>query len=118
MSKPEFYVEGGSLRTQEPLLLKSAEEALEISIRKWEFIVQKIERDKKAFYDGGAATCGLCRFFDACFRCPVGVKAGMTAYVDHSGCFYTPYQHWVGVYGPEDKLVAAKAELEFLVSLR
>ena len=105
------------------------EEALEGSIKKWEDIVAGTGKDN------GSSNCPLCRKYQycdvddddnyqVCLGCPVAEKTG-EAYCD--GSPYTAWMEemkslgrpWTKFEADTPKLVElAKAELEFLKSLR
>ena len=89
------------------------ETALELSIQKWEFIVECIKSGQAVKSDGSSnGTCALCADFSmlGCNGCPVKEAIG------NSGCIDTPYNDW---YPPHPiSLDIAEAELEFLKGLR
>ena len=83
---------------------KSLEEAMRHSIAKWEFIASQ----KRHIEEGGAITCGLCRFYwkdMSCEKCPVA-RSG------HDACYGTPYEGY-GAYGYGNIKEAAR-EVAFL----
>jgi hypothetical protein len=92
-------------------------EALEGSIAKWQAIVAGTGTDK------GAADCPLCQIFiipnSSCKGCPVYEKT------KYSVCKQTPYTNqWLPtIHSPfmqvteEQRIAAAQAELDFLISL-
>ena len=69
-------------------------EALELSVAKWDTIIEALEADYEVQSDGGHATCGLCtRHFDGagCSKngiCPVIAVGGC------QNCVRTPYDTW------------------------
>lgn len=89
-------------------------DALEASIRKWEFIVAWLkEHPGQYLSDGSATTCALCRLYldDNCLNCPVFKKTGF------KWCRGTPYHDYES--GDDlDYKTAAEQEVEFLKSLR
>lgn len=89
-------------------LPKSLEEALAISIAKWESVTAFYEEFSGVLLDGGAETCGLCMaFFEVgCQGCPINSMG-------YYKCKYTPYD----LYGNDKKYKTAKAELDFLLSI-
>lgn len=86
---------------------KSARGALNLSIRKWQFIADH----PGPYSDGGGTTCGLCMLyrFD-CDKCPVGVYTGSEF------CCETPYyMHRVTcIQTPFDQEKAARLAREFV----
>lgn len=97
-------------------------EAFDISIAKWEFIVQQMRENGLVILDGGTNTCGLCMMFrewsdelgdETCGDCPVVLHTGM------DGCNETPYEDFYPHKKTvEQKIAAAEAELVFLKMLR
>jgi hypothetical protein len=86
--------------------LKSGQDPLEVSIKKWQDIV-----DGKAACQG-AEDCALCKTYqkdDGCDCCPVKAKTGL----DY--CWGTPVTSFSTYYTEAEK---NKAELNFLISLR
>jgi len=85
------------------------ENALQLSIAKWIFIVEYLESGGSLLDDGGTHTCPLCHIYhkDKCVNCPVALSG-------HPGCINTPY---VDFYNCPN-LADAQAELGFLKSLR
>ena len=82
--------------------------ALELSIRKWQFIVDNFPA---AYWDSGDDTCALCHLylFNAkCVGCPVQYAT------KESSCYCTPYDEWREV----PSLESAQNELKFLKSLQ
>ena len=102
----------------------SVEEALDISIAKWEYIVEHYyefdtDRYDGSFQDGGPDTCGLCMmfFYDRdCDGCPVMEATGKPC------CYDTPYnEHADATYEKElteETRRIARKELDFLKSLK
>ena len=96
--------------------LEKGEDALELSIKKWEDVVQGKGRGL------GASNCALCQIYlverttDFCKGCPVCEKTSYT------NCVKTPYTEYELAYEqkrPDEELIEiAKRELEFLKSLR
>ena len=93
------------------------EEAIELSIQKWESIIYLTERGFKIRADGGPSTCGLCALFyhDVhCHGCPIYEETGL------KGCVSTPHEDWeiaVGIHC-NSGLAQAREEVEFLESLK
>jgi len=124
-----FYLEDGVLQVS-PALTKDEDDPLGLSIQKWEWIVEALERGEEIAGDGGVKTCGLClvhnrRFGRDCAGCPVREKAG------ESGCRGTPHENWDRWVKAEPRpgyftdrhrakklLEYARKEVEFLRSLR
>ena len=79
--------------------LKKGEDPLELSIEKWQDIV-----DGKGS-DYGHLDCALCETHE-CSECPIG------------DCVGTPYDAYWQATSTKQRKKAAKAELEFLKSLR
>jgi len=88
--------------------LQAGEDALEISIQKWQDIV-----DEKGI-DEQADNCALCEqeHGGVCGGCPVKQKTGKT------DCRNSPYTKYCFAIKEFGKLRWAKKELEFLKSLR
>lgn len=114
-----FTLEGGIVTVDPPLREYDADLALELSIEKWQFIVDCLQEGKKVEVDGGPSTCALCTAFREqsvdCFGCPVQEKTKWT------GCKRTPYEKWEGLKFSatlEDREFYARQELEFLKGLR
>ena len=84
--------------------------ALDLSIAKWEFILEHLKTWGVIIHDGGTATCGLCFTF-RCTMCPISV-------VRDSGCDDTPHADYLSAETLEEHIAAAKAELEFLKGVR
>lgn len=93
------------------------EEALKLSIEKWEFIVNWVDTNKLYLYDGNTDTCALCSLYlrmpDACIGCPVMESTGRRF------CYGTPYVQYGSAYDKSTRkaLEAATQELKFLKSL-
>lgn len=85
------------------------ENALELSIKKWELIVKD-----KSIYEGGKFTCALCWKYNKdsskrpCQGCPVHEETGQDV------CVGTPYFTFSRTASERD----AQDELDFLKSLR
>jgi len=89
--------------------LKKGEDPLELSIEKWQDIV-----DGKGG-DDGPKNCALCEVYVWCHGCPVSEKTGS------SSCDDTPYnQYSHASHGtPKEHLkTLAKKEVKFLKSLK
>ena len=105
---PEFFVQESAVRTKEPLRPESAEEALEMSIVKWQTIVEYMKKHNSIPLCGKGETCSLCQTAVSCRGCPVYEKTEVKQ------CLGTPYDDWTGASDFEAALAAAEAELEFL----
>ena len=86
-------------------------DALELSIKKWEFIEQYMTINPSRHVINNEESCGLCMLYStgistSCIDCPVYKKTG------HTGCRGTP---WTGLVELAEQAIA---ELEFLKSLR
>lgn len=108
--------------------------SLHLSIAKWEFILEALEREVeeaslKLIYTGGASTCALCYMHlnKECRFCPVMEKT------NKDYCFDTPQKDYAAIIHdsdffeyPEsdpskiiyDLIEAAKNEIDFLRSLK
>jgi len=86
--------------------LDDGEDPLEVSIQKWEDIVNGTGHDLHA------SNCALCHTHPSCIGCPIKELTGQEE------CEGTPYYKYHTAYGFTDKQEAAKEELEFLKSLR
>jgi len=84
--------------------LKKGEDPLELSIEKWQDIVDGKGRDY------GSDNCALCEIYH-CSLCPVKRKAIF-------GCQGTPYPDYENATTTKQRKKFAKLELEFLKSLR
>lgn len=86
-------------------------QALNFSIKKWEYIVDKM-RDSRTVVisDGGKQTCALCMKYieDDCWACPIREETG------RKWCEDTPYASNMGILS----LKRAKNEVNFLKSLK
>ena len=91
-------------RTEMLRRLKAGEDPLELSIEKWQDIVDGKGRNN------GSENCALCQMF-SCRVCPIKKKTGFA-------CSGTPYFHFGHSHTKLDRLHWAKKELEFLKSLR
>jgi len=108
----------GVVKTRFPLS-RDEKDPLGLSIKKWQFIVDCLEGGRLVVSGGGIQTCSLCVVAgDTCGPCLVYEKTGVTL------CRGTPYLAWAEYLSKERKydigrlLVLAKAELEFLKSLK
>lgn len=96
------------------------ENALEISIAKWEAVVAFYEEYPDGLLEcGGRFTCALCLVHlykkERCKGCPVEAATGEDC------CAYTPYDDYVSAIdndAPDEAYEMAKRELAFLQSLR
>jgi len=96
----------------------SAEDPLEGSVEKWQFIVDWLsDNPDEVLLNGSAVTCSLCYeygiFSDhddrwSCAGCPIAEHTG------HAGCRHTPYD----LYCDDPSLANAEAELCFLRRLQ
>ena len=90
------------------------EEAIEESIKKWEFIaiVGEERCSINGINCGGRLSCALCKlfFWGNCAGCPIQERTG-------NGCAGTPYVDFEDAVCHADKLSAAQAEVVFLQSL-
>lgn len=109
-----FGVEGWTLAYYGNMPNSKAE-ALELSIRKWQVLLELAEGGRK-IDDGATETCGLCQWHFVfgikwCEDCPVQIKTG------RPGCNGTPYVDYHNADGPEEAADAARLEIEFLEGL-
>lgn len=99
-------------------LIKAGADPIDLSIKKWEFIVEAYENGIEGHIkDGGDRTCALCieYFAYACKGCPVYEATGRMS------CIGTPYRdYWRHYDGAtqKERLGTAIAEVEFLRGLR
>ena len=98
-------------------------DALDRAIAKW----RRIEASTKAL-DLGGRNCALCKAYKDCWNCPVKKRVGV------ENCYDTPYEDWARhatqfhlqkpvkgfhrVPYCRECVKLAKAELNFLISLR
>lgn len=89
---------------------------LELSIQKWEFVLEHYD---EIHADGGSNTCALCMRYDPsgfvvprCGGCPVRKATGQP------GCVGSPFMKFHKATCADERYVAAAQELEFLKSLR
>lgn len=95
------------------------EEAINLSVNKWQFVVESLESSTSLVNDGGWTTCALCQIYDRgnherCYGCPVVERTGLP------GCENTPYREYREALKRGDRtaaLDAARREVEFLQSL-
>jgi len=118
-SKPLFVVQDGGVTVGNWRMFQSlsSSDPIGTSIKKWEFIAKRAGRlyRGQVLRDGKAATCGLCEKFSdngICRRCPVFKHTGS------SSCSTTPYYRYMGARNADEAAHAARAEVEFLESLR
>lgn len=97
----------------------TSENALDLSIEKWETIVGWAEKGNHLIYllIDGPGTCGLCRMYyaDGCRDCPVALYSG------NKHCNGTPLDDFDNSRDDGDDkkaLEAAKSELAFLRRLK
>ena len=108
MNEGMFYVNGsGAVASRLHRRVVTNENALALSINKWEFIVWYIEGgfDPSLVDCGGWPTCALCLNFRTCGKCPIGMDG-------YWACTGTPYE----LFAQSPTLENARAELEFLKS--
>ena len=102
-------LEGGKMTREEMLKrLKKGEDPLELSIQKWQDIVDGKGKDEKA------ANCALCRVYCRTSYCQISRNEKCPV----GNCSSTPYINYANASNEEDKLKYAKEELLFLKSLR
>ncbi len=99
----------------------SQEKAKELSVAKWEFIVNEISQGRDVYYDGGNSTCALCFLYnkketslqDVCEGCPINKKG------NYYLCNRTPFMRVTQDLKKNGclKLTHARKELAFLKSL-
>ena len=109
----QFHLIGDTLHVTPPLTGEE-DDLLGLSIQKWETIVALLEDGKYVRWCGGNRTCALCRRYhaDDCNDCPIPPATG------YRGCSITPYDDFECAHTIEGALIAAKAEVKFLKSLR
>ena len=86
--------------------LKAGEDPLELSIEKWQDIVDGTGKNYSE------RNCALCKINDSCESCLVQKSTA------HCHCTRTPYYDYQDASNTQQRREAAKAELEFLKSLR
>jgi hypothetical protein len=97
-------------------------ELLDLSIKKWEFIVEWLEDEENAdriddLDDCGGLTCALClKYMDSapkqyCKGCPIALAG-------HPGCGDTPYGEFHDVGENADRAGAARKEIVFLQKVK
>ena len=96
----------------DPSLYDTEAKAIELAIKKWEFVVDSMSYDLRVCC-GGTSTCALClRYTEECLGCPISRIACI------SGCGATPFEH---ILLEEDSasldLMWAKREVEMLKAL-
>lgn len=93
---------------------QNKEQALELSIVKWETMLQGYKDDPSLIHinNQGTWTCALCRLYGAkCDGCPVDVAG-------YRQCKGTPYEGHVATENRVAAMKFAEKEIEFLKSLR
>jgi hypothetical protein len=95
----------------------SVHDAFDISIAKWKTIVLLHKDGAGSFYEGANTTCGLCMlYWEAhCYGCPIAEHTGTEL------CHDTPYYNYdlEDEYNePEDLMLRAQDEVDFLVALK
>ena len=101
-----FYVENENLRVSDEFC-PTEENALDLSIQKWEFILNYLETESVIIYGGNSTTCALCIMHSRCLGCPVK-NAG------HYGCSNTPWASYSHAWDVEEAKVYAQQEIDFL----
>lgn len=88
-------------------------QAFDMSISKWKFILECLERGTDVRRCGGWMTCGLCLVHPlGCEKCPVMLNTG------YSNCEDTPYESFLDATGIDKKMNIARQEIAFLERLR
>ena len=105
-----FIVSNGRLQTTHEFL-PTPENALDLSIAKWEFILNYLETVGIPLQDGANETCGLCCAYYICVSC-------LVRHAGYKGCMDTPYEDYLDAETLEEHITAAKAEITFLKGLR
>jgi hypothetical protein len=86
-------------------------EVTELSIEKWQYIVNRIKKTKAPIWDGGTTTCALClKYFGSCSGCPIRAVTGF------GSCAHTPYTEYERSDHVDyiEDLKIAREELKFL----
>lgn len=91
--------------------LRSGESALEVSIQKWQDIVDGESKNL------GSNNCALCETSQGCSGCIIRGDC-IIFLAKGTRCNGTPYEEYVKATTPEARHEAALQELEFLKSLR
>lgn len=106
---------------------ETLEEAWDITIEKWEAIVQWYKEEGDYLCNGGTATCGLCllhvgRIGSSCHRTISSTRERMCPIYGETRKMHCNGNHWYQRYcdtdNPKSAARWAKKELEFLVNLR
>ena len=100
--------------------LKAGEDPLDLSIEKWEDIVNHLKSIRRASdfdesLEAQGDNCGLCEVHEGCRSCPVCKRTG------RENCSGTPYWEFRLAWRRYDlraMRIAAERELEFLISLK
>lgn len=109
-----LYKDGEAVDRMKDLKL-TEEQALEMSIQKWEAIERFIEQGEEVLDDNGYHTCALCSLYLKKFNCK---GCPVKEYTVYGGCDGTPYEEIVPYLGDPMLLELASEELEFLKGLR
>ena len=107
-----FRVTNGRLQTTHEFL-PTPKNALDLSIAKWEFILNYLETTGITPHDGSGDTCGLCVLYMGylCCLCSIGAAG-------YKNCENTPYKDYLYAITLKEHITAAKAEITFLKGLR
>jgi len=100
--------------------LKAGEDPLDLSIEKWEDIVNHLKSIRRASdfdesLEAQGDNCALCEVHEGCRSCPVCKRTG------RENCSGTPYWEFRLAWRRYDlraMRIAAERELEFLISLK
>jgi len=100
--------------------LKAGEDPLDLSIKKWKDVVDRLDRIHQFEEFGeepeaGRDNCALCETYRSCHLCPV------FEWTHKEGCVGTPYDEFRlarRVGDLKTMRVAAEQELKFLISLK
>jgi len=106
--KSLFSVVHGCLVANFSGIMITEENALPLSIAKWEVICEELEGGELV-EEHGRRTCACCKLYDGvtgCPDCPIGDK-----------CLDSPYVDYIGARTLYDAMKAAHDEVEFLKSL-
>jgi len=93
---------------------KTIDEALDVAIQKWQFIVDH----PGTYYEGSSDTCGLCMLYpNSCWQCPISFFTGKP------DCSNTPYYEYRKTaaavpFDAERSTALAKAFVDLLTGIR
>ena len=104
-----FYVTDESLRVSKEFC-PTEENALDLSIQKWEFILNYLETEGVIIRNGDSFTCALCMMASNCVECPVKDAS-------YYGCEGTPWEFYIRACDIEEAKVYAQQEIDFLKGL-